>query len=289
MGRLEEGDPGKFMKNEKIDSKALEIEKAAVEAEKAQIRKITGARIRELRKEKGLTITELARQLGQGQTTVSQYERGLRIPRKQILEKIAVYFDVDVDYLIGNSDAKKLNIQVLHSQPVTAEEKLLLEKWTKIGDRAKDVVDSILDSAEMREEPTEEIKPSEEAEYDFAADAETFRERLKMLRIQNSFTFQELADELGMAKSTVMHYADGSRFPSVKVQNRMADLFDVDVDFLLGRTNKRKRMDIHGLPKNIELTESGLRFLVRYRSADDTTRKIVEQFVTMESQAAKTK
>ena len=61
-------------------------------------------RIKELRKEKGLTQKEISKFLGFSDRTVGYYETGQRTPPPDILEKLADYFGVSVDYLLGRTD-----------------------------------------------------------------------------------------------------------------------------------------------------------------------------------------
>ena len=58
-------------------------------------------RIKSLRKKKGYTQGKFAELLGVGQTTVANYERGIRIPDMEKLTRIASIFDVTMDYLLG--------------------------------------------------------------------------------------------------------------------------------------------------------------------------------------------
>ncbi|MDF8373622.1 helix-turn-helix domain-containing protein [Weissella paramesenteroides] len=59
-------------------------------------------RLKELREAKGLSQRQLANELGMVHQTYSNYERGEREPRIDVLIKLADYFDVSVDYLIGH-------------------------------------------------------------------------------------------------------------------------------------------------------------------------------------------
>lgn len=68
-------------------------------------------RIRELRKEKNLTQPELGKIIGMGKTTVSMYETGNSTPGDDIKLKMADYFDVSIDYLMGLSDIRKPNTE----------------------------------------------------------------------------------------------------------------------------------------------------------------------------------
>lgn len=54
-----------------------------------------------LRMEAGLTQTDLSKRLKISRSAISMYECGEREPDLEILEKIADFFQVETDYLIG--------------------------------------------------------------------------------------------------------------------------------------------------------------------------------------------
>lgn len=64
-------------------------------------------RLRELRKNAGLSQKEFAKRFGAAQNTVSQWETGARSIDDETLCKLSAYFGVSVDYLLGLSDEKK--------------------------------------------------------------------------------------------------------------------------------------------------------------------------------------
>ena len=66
-------------------------------------------RLKELRKKKGISQLRLATDLNTTQNTISRYETGEREPGIDELIKIADYFNVSVDYLIGRTDNPKMN------------------------------------------------------------------------------------------------------------------------------------------------------------------------------------
>ena len=69
-----------------------------------------------------------------------------------------------------------------------------------------------------------------------------FHKILKLLRSEKDMSQQELADALGISKSSINMYERGERQPNFEVLETIADFFNVDVDFLLGRTNKTTRL-----------------------------------------------
>lgn len=63
-------------------------------------------RFKELRTEKGLTQEDLSKKLELAKSTISMYENGNREPDFEVLEKIADFFNVDINYLLGTSNIR---------------------------------------------------------------------------------------------------------------------------------------------------------------------------------------
>ena len=66
-------------------------------------------RIKELRKISKLTQFQLADALYVDQTAVSKWEKEIAFPSAEMQQKLADYFDVSIDYLLGRSDVKEKN------------------------------------------------------------------------------------------------------------------------------------------------------------------------------------
>ena len=81
-------------------------------------------RIKELRTEKGILQTELAKHLKIGQATISNWETGRSEPDQDALKELSKFFGASIDYILGNTDTKK---------PLTSEDVSgLTEKQIKI-------------------------------------------------------------------------------------------------------------------------------------------------------------
>ena len=63
-------------------------------------------RLRELRKERGLSQDRLANEMSINIKTLRRYEVGEHNPRVVILIELADYFNVSIDYLVGRSDVR---------------------------------------------------------------------------------------------------------------------------------------------------------------------------------------
>ena len=58
--------------------------------------------------------------------------------------------------------------------------------------------------------------------------------RLKKLRKQNHYTLQNIADAIGVSNGTVANYENEKREPNIATLIKLADYFDVSVDYLIG-------------------------------------------------------
>ncbi len=65
-----------------------------------------------------------------------------------------------------------------------------------------------------------------------------FQNVFKKLRLSHGYTQAELADALRISRSTIGMYETGAREPDFETLEIIADFFNVDTDYLLGRTNK---------------------------------------------------
>lgn len=60
-----------------------------------------------------------------------------------------------------------------------------------------------------------------------------FHERFKVLKSGKNATYKDIADELQISARAVQHYADGKRFPDFHGLVKLADYFDVSIDYLV--------------------------------------------------------
>lgn len=65
-----------------------------------------------------------------------------------------------------------------------------------------------------------------------------FQNIFKRLRTSSRLTQAEMAEKLGISRSTIGMYETGAREPDFETLEKIADFFNVDTDYLLGRTEK---------------------------------------------------
>lgn len=105
--------------------------------------------IAELRKDKGLLQKELARLLGVSIGTVSNYETGVHNPEIETLIKLADYFNVSVDYMLGRIKFRA-DLSVLNDPVVDDNKKLTSgELLNNILDLSVDGRKALIDYLEL--------------------------------------------------------------------------------------------------------------------------------------------
>ena len=68
-----------------------------------------------------------------------------------------------------------------------------------------------------------------------------FSQIVKSLRLERGWSQQEVADRAGLNKMTISQYENGKRKPSFEVIEALAEIFHVDMNYLLGYTEARTR------------------------------------------------
>lgn len=133
-----------------------------------------GENLKALRKARGLTQEEFAKQSGISRSAIGMYESGKREPKNfEMLETIADFFNVDMNTLLGTSkapapptapyrtplterDERDIMISASSLSPVlNEEEREHLRKYRSIDDAGRKIVDGTLDTVyRMRQDDT---------------------------------------------------------------------------------------------------------------------------------------
>ena len=74
-------------------------------------------------------------------------------------------------------------------------------------------------------------------------------EKLKSLRTENKLTQKQVAERIGLAISAVSSYEAGTRYPSYESLVKLARIYHVSTDYLLGIASTRN-IDVSGLNDN---------------------------------------
>ena len=83
--------------------------------------------LRELRVAKGINQSELGQLLGVTKQCVSNWENDNVLPSIEMLIKIADYFNVSCDFLLGRTSVNTLNISGLNTEQITIVSSIIKE------------------------------------------------------------------------------------------------------------------------------------------------------------------
>lgn len=98
-----------------------------------------GQTIRDLRKEKRVSQTELAKIVGVSQTTVTAWETGKAEPSSSAVSNLADYFNVTTDYLLGRPEKKeKQNVEL------TDDDIIMTYQGKELSDEDREIIKRLM-------------------------------------------------------------------------------------------------------------------------------------------------
>ena len=99
--------------------------------------------LKELREERGLSQQKLAEILNTSQQTIFKYEKTLVEPDIETLISMADFFEVSVDYLIGNSDIRAKNCRYEEVR-LNEEEVNHIRMWRSLPKKIRTNIDELI-------------------------------------------------------------------------------------------------------------------------------------------------
>ena len=72
---------------------------------------IFSRRLKELREKSNLSMEQLAKILNVTKSRINMWENNGTVPRSEVLIKLAKYFGVSTDYLLGNNDSREISTE----------------------------------------------------------------------------------------------------------------------------------------------------------------------------------
>lgn len=94
-----------------------------------------------------------------------------------------------------------------------------------------------------------------------------FANKLKELRMQHGLTQAQLAKELGIGMSTIGMYESDIRKPSFEVLTRIANYFNVSIDYLISEDTNNNVMKLASIINSLSIeqrkqVESFINFII---------------------------
>ena len=112
----------------------------------------------------------------------------------------------------------------------------------------------------------------------------TFSERFKELRKEKGMSQRELATALHMSNSAVAMYETGKRQPDLEALEQIADYFNVDMDYLLGRKNTTHRIieiDPNHIDYSIQIGNDERFLLETYVKLANEKKRVITDLIEM--------
>lgn len=86
---------------------------------------------------------------------------------------------------------------------------------------------------------------------------------LKTLRNEYGISQQRLADALGVSQPSINKYENHNIEPEIEILSRMADYFNTSIDYIVGRTEVRRKIEYL---KEYSLNKKESEIITRFRS-----------------------
>lgn len=108
--------------------------------------------LRKLRKSKNLSQKQFAQAVFISPAAVSQYETGRTLPSRDTLERIAKFFDVSTDYLLGVSPNTALEELMNQDYCVGVTVSTLVDKCMSVKGKHRETLLDVVDALELASE-----------------------------------------------------------------------------------------------------------------------------------------
>lgn len=200
-----------------------------------------GEKILEQRKRKGITQQELADALNISRSTLAGYEAENKKPSYKVLVRMAEYFGVTVDYLLRSTDTQDFGIcdsgntiKELRTEAGMTQEELgmLLNVQNAAVSKYESgkvplTGDTLLKLSKIFNVSTDYLLGAEEGNTMIGG-------KIAELRKEQGLNQKELARKIGVSRSALSLYEINRREPDLETVKKIASLFGVTTDYLLG-------------------------------------------------------
>lgn len=111
--------------------------------------------------------------------------------------------------------------------------------------------------------------------------------RIKELRVSQKITQNDFASRLGVTKSAISSYENGSRLPSYDILIKISRIFKVSTDYLLGCVDEKSQtVNVSGLSdKQIDSIKSSINTFRAFNAVREQVppdlQKLLDEFIEM--------
>lgn len=99
---------------------------------------------------------------------------------------------------------------------------------------------------------------------------------LKLLRQEYGISQQRLAEAIGVSQPSINKYENHNIEPEIEVLKRMADYFNTSVDFLVGHTDIKRKIEHTEV---FHLNQFETEVITRFRSLDEEEKQCIDRTI----------
>ena len=96
---------------------------------------------------------------------------------------------------------------------------------------------------------------------------------LKLLRHEYGISQQRLADAIGISQPSINKYENHNIEPEIEILKRMADYFNTSIDYIVGHTTIRRKIEHI---EEYHLNKCEAEILTRFRSLTDREKECID-------------
>lgn len=101
-------------------------------------------------------------------------------------------------------------------------------------------------------------------------------QNLKLLRQEYHISQQRLADAIEVSQQSINQYENHNIEPDIAVLSRIADYFDTSIDYIVGRTDIRRRIEY---TEAFHLNTNEAEIITQYRALNDKEKACIKMMV----------
>lgn len=258
-----------------------------------------GEIINKLRKQKGLSQSELGKKLCLSASAIGMYEQNRRLPDTDAIIKLSNFFSVSVDYLLELSDVKNLYVKSTCNDTVQKRIKELI-KFNGIDidyvasvsnirkRRLLDIIDEYK-TPDINEIRSLSLCFNESSDYILGITDEhkpqkninlyenSFAKRLRVFL--DNYSEQEVSIATNIPIWEIRKLADNEEIPSMQILCAFANYFKTSTDYLLALTDINREPDSNGIYP-FEICEKACNRIIEITKNDSIDYLVTELGIT---------
>lgn len=106
-----------------------------------------------------------------------------------------------------------------------------------------------------------------------------YLKKLENERDKRGWTQQEVADKIGVTRPAYANYESGKRNPGYEISQKLADLFETTIDYLLGSNSKNSLLEETEEQANIRKAKERMKQTIDdHKFTNEESAKVLEKY-----------